>query len=161
MTNAIGAAACVVLCVAAVGAQRETSLTRDLKLQSGANAFTSVTLTNTHSRTYTDPTRPPSMPPAPPMPNTCALDAKAAGVVWKVVLHGASVAAKEISVADAGGRELPQVCWSSSGGVFKIDAMGNRIGGGPQTEFFIAAPEDVTQFAFRYGASGVVVAIGK
>lgn len=144
----------------ALHSQDESVVTRDINLGSGDKAFSVVVLTNTHSRTYTDPNRPPLPPPAPPVPNRCSLDEETPGVIWRIVLRGAAVSADQISLSDDTGRQLVHVCWSSSGGVYQLDARGNRTGG-PQTEFLVAGPDAARQLTFKFGSTSAVVSLSK
>ncbi len=161
MTKFIISLVLVVASATASQGKAKAVTTRDIMLGLGDKAFSSVILTNTHGRTYTDTSRPSLPPPAPSVPNRCSLDETDQGVIWKIVLRGAAVSAKEISVSDESGRALVQVCWSSSGSVYQIDARGNRTGGGPQTEFLAAGPDAPRQLTFKFGATSAVVKLAK
>lgn len=59
------------------------------------------------------------------------------------------------------GTPFQQVCWSSSGSVYKIDAQGNRTGGGPQTEFLAAGPEAPRQVTLKIREASAVITLAK
>ncbi len=148
----------VILGVAAHG-QASSSVKRNVKLTTPWGIVTSAEITNTHVRDYTDPIRPPSLPPAPPVPNRCSLDKTTPGVVWKFVLTGATVPAKEIRIAEEAGTTFTQVCWTSSGSVFQIDAAGNRTGGGPQTEILAAGPDEAKRLSIAIRSAAATIEI--
>ena len=151
----------LLLLASAVAVQAPSVTSREIRLGSGERMFNSIVLTNTHSRAFTDDSRPPAPPPAPPVPNRCTLDEKTPGVIWKIVLRGATAAAKDITVTDDAGHELRQVCWNSSGAVYQIDAVGNRIGGGPQTEFLAAGADNPKSLTFKFGSASAQVILSK
>lgn len=94
----------------------------------------------------------------PPMtPNQCSLAAKDVGVLWRVVVEGAAVAANEVTLVADTGAAFQQVCWSSSGTVYKTDAQGNRTGGGPQTEFLAAGPEAPRSITLKIGGASALL----
>ncbi len=133
----------------------ETTSRHAVSIKSASGPVTAVVLTNVHARTYTDSSK---MGPAP---NTCTLAAKDTGVIWKIVVEGAAVPAKEIKIVDDAGNEFQHLCWSSSGTVYSIDNTGQRTGGGPQTEFLAAGPESPKSLTISIGGESAVVKMGK
>jgi len=137
------------------GPVAETTTRHAVSLKSGDASISAVVLTNTHARTYSDPTR------GPFVPDRCELEEKTPGVIWKVVAEGAAVSSKEITVTDEKGQSFIQVCWSSSGTVYRLDANGNRTGGGPQSEFLAAGPDVPSQLTVRFGTATAVISLKK
>jgi hypothetical protein len=145
----IGAA--LVASVAVTLMSADTTTRHAVSLTTPAGTVSAVVLTNTHARDYTDSGRP------APAPNRCTLAPKDAGVLWKIVVEGAEVDAKAISVVDDTGNAFQHVCWSSSGTVFSIDKNGRRTGGGPQTEFLAAGTESPKRLTIKIGAASAVI----
>ncbi len=133
----------------------ETTSRHPVSIKFASGAVTAVVLTNVHARTYTDPSK------FGPAPNQCTLAAKDTGVIWKIVVEGAEVPAKDIKVVDDAGHEFQHLCWSSSGTVYSIDRTGKRTGGGPQTEFLAAGPESPRSLTVSIGGGSAVISLGK
>ncbi|HEX6881440.1 MAG TPA: hypothetical protein VF135_13805 [Terriglobales bacterium] len=132
-------------------AQSQTTSRHSVSLKAGDAVISAVVLTNTHTRSFTDISRPPMTP------NQCNLEPKAEGVIWKVVLEGVALSAKDVVLVAESGKTFQQVCWSSSGTVYKLDSAGNRTGGGPQTEFLAAGPDKPSKITIRVGSTSVVI----
>ena len=97
-------------------------------------------LENTHSRSYADPSG-----------KRCDLTDEAEGVIWRVICQGEGIDAEDVVIEDEKGREFKQTCWSSQGTVYELDNAGNRVGGGPQTEFLAIGPDDSKKLKITYG----------
>ncbi len=148
-------AACVAL-IAKSSSAAETRTRHPVALKAGTETVTAVVLTNTHSRTFTDPSRPPMTP------NQCDLAPKDPGVVWKVVLEGAAaVSPRDIGLVDEQGRAFQKICWTSSGTVYSLDKSGKRTGGGPQTEFLAAGPESPRRLTITIGGASASIVLAK
>ena len=136
---------------AGLSAAAEVTTRHSVSIKAGTATISAVVLTNTHSRTYTDTSRPPMTP------NRCDLAAKDVGVVWKVVMEGAEISPREIKIIDERGQAFQQLCWSSSGTVHTLDKTGKRTGGGPQTEFLAAGPESPRRLTLKVGEALAVI----
>lgn len=155
MNVRITAAALFAGAIAATAFAAETTSRHAVSIKSASGVVTAVVLTNIHARTYTDSSK---MGPAP---NQCTLATKDVGVIWKIVVEGAEVPAKEIKVVDDAGHEFQHLCWSSSGTVYSIDKNGKPTGGGPQTEFLAAGPESPKSLKIAIGDASAVISLAK
>jgi hypothetical protein len=126
-----------------------TIVRKQVSLRSGELIISTVELQNTHKRFYTDAFS----------GNKCDLTSKAEGVIWVIVCEGKDIPAKSVSVQTTEGRMFNQTCWSSQGGVSKLDAKGNRIGGGPQTKFLAVGPDDARAVIIKFGEASVKIEI--
>jgi hypothetical protein len=133
----------------------ETTTRHRVSITTGAGTISAVVLTNTRARTYTDPNRPPMTP------NQCDLAPTDAGVLWKVLLEGVAIPAKEASLVDEHGQAFQQLCWSSSGAVYALDAAGKSTGGGPRTEFLAAGPHSPRQLTLKVGETPTTIVLSK
>lgn len=120
---------------------KSTVVRKQLSLRFGGKEIVAVELENTHSRSYTDSFS----------RRQCNLTDQAEGVIWRIICEGEGIAAKDIVVEDEKGRKFQHTCWSSQGTVYKIDASGNRTGGGPQTEFLAFGPDDSKKVKITFG----------
>jgi HEAT repeat protein len=132
-----------------------TTTRHQVSITTGAGTISAVVLTNTRARTYNDPNRPPMTP------NQCDLAPTDAGVLWKVLLEGVAIPAKEATLVDEHGQAFQQLCWSSSGAVYALDAAGKSTGGGPRTEFLAAGPHSPRQLTLKVGETPTTIVLSK
>ncbi len=133
----------------------ETTTHHQVSIKTGAGTIFAVILTNTQARTHTDPNRPPMTA------NRCDLASSDAGVLWKVILEGAEIPAKEVTLLDERGQPFQQPCWSSSGTVYALDTAGKSTGGGPRTEFLAAGPESPRQLTLKIGETLTAIMLSR
>lgn len=131
----------VMLCGVAAQTNKSTLVRKQVSLKFGGKEIVAVELENTHSRSFTNLLS----------QQRCDLTEKAEGVIWRIVCEGDGIAVKDVSVEDNKGRKFHQTCWSSQGTVYKVDASGKRIGGGPQTEFLAFGPDDSKKLKITFG----------
>ncbi len=129
------------LCGVAAQINKPTVIRKQISLKFGGKEIVAVELENTHSRSYTKSFS----------RQRCVLTDKAEGVIWKIVCEGEPIDAKDVALEDEKGRKFQHTCWSSQGTVYKIDASGNRTGGGPQTEFLAFGPDDSKKVKITFG----------